>query len=120
MEASTSFQQLLYEERGDVAYLTLNRPEATNALSLQLSDEIVAAVEQVRQSADLKFAVVQGAGENFCAGDDLKEMARGLGATPTSTSSGCATTKTWPTPWRNWTRSPLPPWTATPLEVVSN
>jgi enoyl-CoA hydratase len=70
------FEQLIYEEREQVARITLNRPEVYNALSMQLSDEIVAAVEMVRQSTDLKFLVVRGAGENFCVGDDITEMHR--------------------------------------------
>lgn len=70
------FEQLIYEEREEVAWITLNRPEVYNALSMQLSDEIVAAVELVRQSTELKFLVVRGAGENFCVGDDITEMHR--------------------------------------------
>ncbi len=70
------FEQLIYEEREQVAWITLNRPEVYNALSMQLSDEIVAAVELVRQSTELKFLVVRGAGENFCVGDDITEMHR--------------------------------------------
>jgi enoyl-CoA hydratase len=70
------FEQLIYEEREQVARITLNRPEVYNALSMQLSDEIVAAVEMVRQSTELKFLVIRGAGENFCVGDDITEMHR--------------------------------------------
>ena len=77
MESTAVFEQLLYEERGDVAYLTLNRPEAHNALSMRLSDELVAAIERVRVTSELKFVVIRGAGDNFCVGDDLKEMAEG-------------------------------------------
>jgi enoyl-CoA hydratase/carnithine racemase len=70
------FKQLIYEERDQVAWITLNRPEVYNALSMQLSDEIVAAVERVRQLNELKFLVIRGAGENFCVGDDISEMHR--------------------------------------------
>jgi enoyl-CoA hydratase/carnithine racemase len=70
------FKQLVYEERDQVAWITLNRPEVYNALSMQLSDEIVAAVERVRQSSDVNFLVIKGAGENFCVGDDISEMHR--------------------------------------------
>ena len=69
-----NFEQLVYEEKEQVAWITLNRPEALNALSMKLSDEIVEAVERVRQSTKLKFLVIKGAGENFCVGDDIKEM----------------------------------------------
>jgi len=68
------YQQLIYEEEKDVARITLNRPEVYNALSMQLSDELVSAVERVRQSRDLYFLLIKGAGENFCVGDDITEM----------------------------------------------
>lgn len=68
------FHQLVFEERDDLARITLNRPEVRNALSMQLSDEIVAAIERIRQSTSIKLVVIQGAGETFCAGDDITEM----------------------------------------------
>ncbi len=68
------FEQLIYEEAEQVARITLNRPESLNALSMRLSDEIVAAVEKVRQSTDVKFLVIRGAGGNFCVGDNITEM----------------------------------------------
>lgn len=67
-------EQLIYEEDGAVARITLNRPERRNALSMQLSDELTAALEHVRDSKTLKALVIQGAGETFCAGDDITEM----------------------------------------------
>lgn len=69
-----NFKNLIYEEKDDTAFITLNRPKVYNALSRQLSDELLAAVELVRQSTSLKFLVIKGAGENFCVGDDIKEM----------------------------------------------
>ena len=69
-----NFEQLLYEEKDQVAFVTLNRPEVFNALSMKLSDELVAAIEMVRQSAVVKFLVIKGAGDNFCVGDDITEM----------------------------------------------
>ena len=68
------FEHLIYEEKERVARITLNRPEVLNALSMQLSDEIVKAIELVRQSTKLKFLVIQGAGNNFSVGDDITEM----------------------------------------------
>jgi enoyl-CoA hydratase len=66
--------QLRYEERGQVAWLTLNRPEVRNALSMQLSGELIAALERVQDSTELKVVVITGAGETFSAGDDIAEM----------------------------------------------
>lgn len=69
------FEQLLYEEQGPVLRITLNRPERRNALSMQLSEELVSAFELVQRSETAKVLVIQGAGATFCAGDDITEMA---------------------------------------------
>ncbi|MHA2180442.1 MAG: enoyl-CoA hydratase/isomerase family protein [Promethearchaeota archaeon] len=71
-----NFENLIYEEKDKTAFITLNRPEVKNALSMKLSDEIVAAIEIIRQSKKLKFLVIRGAGNNFCVGDDISEMMR--------------------------------------------
>lgn len=68
------FDNLIYKETDQVAWITLNRPDVMNALSMKLSEEIVAAIEIVRQSTKLKFLVIKGKGDNFCVGDDIKEM----------------------------------------------
>jgi enoyl-CoA hydratase len=68
------FKDLLYTEKDQVAWITLNRPKAYNALSMNLSDELVTAIEMVRKSTTLKFLVIKGAGDNFCVGDDITEM----------------------------------------------
>jgi enoyl-CoA hydratase len=68
------FKDLLYTEKEQVARIVLNRPKSYNALSMNLSDELVAAIEMVRKSTTLKFLVIKGAGGNFCVGDDITEM----------------------------------------------
>ena len=68
------FEQLIYEENKEVAKITLNRPEVLNALSMKLSDELVAAIGRVQESTSIKILVINGAGRNFCAGDDITEM----------------------------------------------
>ena len=68
------FENLIYNETDEVAWITLNRSHVMNALSMKLSEEIVAAIEIVRQSTKIKFLVIKGAGDNFCVGDDIKEM----------------------------------------------
>lgn len=67
-------QELLYEERDRTAFITLNRPHVRNCLSTKLSDELIGAIELVRASESLRFLVIRGAGETFCAGDDITEM----------------------------------------------
>jgi len=68
------FENLIYKEIEETAWLLLNRPEVMNALSMKLSEEIVEAIEIVRQSTKLKFLVIKGEGPNFCVGDDITEM----------------------------------------------
>ena len=69
-----NFEHLIYEEKEVVAYITLNRPKVLNALSMKLSDELVSAIEALRQSNKVKFLVIKGTGNNFSVGDDIREM----------------------------------------------
>jgi enoyl-CoA hydratase len=71
-----SFQHLIFEEQGDLARVTLNRPAVRNALSMTMSDELVEVTELVRQSTAIKYLIIQGAGGTFCAGDDINEMSQ--------------------------------------------
>ena len=68
---------LLVEERGRVLVLTLNRPRARNAISLELASALGEALEVLDRRDDLSVAVLTGAGGFFCAGMDLKGFARG-------------------------------------------
>lgn len=68
-----SFESVLYELNGSVATIQMNRPEALNALSLQLSKDLKAAIE--RAIADeVRAVVLTGSGRAFCSGGDLREM----------------------------------------------
>ncbi|MDO7282754.1 enoyl-CoA hydratase-related protein [Shouchella clausii] len=59
-----------------IARITLNRPQAANALSLALLDELEAACDWVAQEHNIRVVILAGAGEKaFCAGADLKERA---------------------------------------------
>lgn|SRR5690625_2679447 len=57
-----------------IGMITLNRPEAANALSTKLLDELNQTVEQIKSSASVRVVIITGNGEKaFCAGADLKE-----------------------------------------------
>jgi enoyl-CoA hydratase len=71
---ATDLKFLRYDEEGPVAWITLNRPQKRNALSIALSDELIRAIHQVQESESVKVLVITGAGETFCAGDDITEM----------------------------------------------
>ena len=67
--------EVLEVEAADgVAVLTLNRPAQRNALSRELMQEVVAALERVREDAGVRAVVIAGRGPAFCAGHDLSEM----------------------------------------------
>ncbi len=59
---------------GDTARITLNRPDVHNALSIELSDRLVEAIQTIKKSTEIKFVVIKGAGKSFCVGDDITEM----------------------------------------------
>ena len=68
--------EVLYERDGGVAWLTLNRPEARNAVNAALRDGLFKAFDRFDKDDAAQVLVVTGAGdEAFCAGGDLKEMA---------------------------------------------
>jgi enoyl-CoA hydratase len=69
-------KSLLLSMDGDTARITLNRPEVRNALSIELSDLLVDAIQTIKKSTEIKFVVIKGAGDTFCAGDDITEMVR--------------------------------------------
>jgi enoyl-CoA hydratase len=69
-----SEKPLILDIQGDLARITLNRPKVRNALSIELSDLLVEAIRTVKKLTAVKFVVIQGAGDTFCAGDDIKEM----------------------------------------------
>lgn len=67
---------VLYERRGPVAWLTINRPEARNALNKAARDGLLAGVRRFNDDPEARVLVLTGAGDKaFCAGGDLKEMA---------------------------------------------
>jgi len=67
---------ILYEVRDGIAWLTINRPEARNALGKEARDAFRVASESFANDENAKVLVITGAGDKaFCAGADLKEMA---------------------------------------------
>lgn len=67
---------LTYELRGRAAWLTLDRPDAMNALSDALIAAIVEALDRAAEDADARSVVIAANGRMFCAGADLKESQR--------------------------------------------
>jgi 2-(1,2-epoxy-1,2-dihydrophenyl)acetyl-CoA isomerase len=68
-----SFETVEYAIENSVAVIRMNRPEALNALSLQLSRDLAAAVEKAAADG-ARAAILTGSGRAFCSGGDLREM----------------------------------------------
>lgn len=68
---------LCIDRIGATAVLTMNRPEARNALDLELRAAFVSAVAEVRDDASVRAVVLTGAGGHFCAGGDVKTLSQG-------------------------------------------
>ncbi len=65
---------LLREDDAGVATLTLNRPRARNALSVEMLDALKGALDAIAKDEAVRVVVLAGSGPAFCAGHDLKEM----------------------------------------------
>ena len=70
-----SYQSILLETRGRVALITLNRPEALNALNAQMVSELNHALDAVHADVGIGCIVLTGSVKAFAAGADIKEMA---------------------------------------------
>jgi enoyl-CoA hydratase/carnithine racemase len=68
-------ETVLYEKRENIAIITLNRPDALNAINRQLRRELAEAITRFDGDKEAVVAIVTGAGRAFCAGRDLKERA---------------------------------------------
>src|SRR4051812_7983510 len=68
---------VLVEQRDRILVITINRPEAKNAVNAAVSRGLADAMDRLDGDAGLSVGVVTGAGGSFCAGMDLKAFARG-------------------------------------------
>ena len=68
---------VLVEVRGNVQIMTLNRPEARNAATLEMAEAMAAALDALDANPALSVGIITGAGGTFCAGMDLKGFLQG-------------------------------------------
>lgn len=69
-----AYEKLIYDRKGEITTVTLNRPKVHNALDKQLSAELNQVFRQVRADRACRVLILKGAGDTFCAGDDIKEF----------------------------------------------
>lgn len=70
-------QEVLTSEKDGVLIVTINRPEAKNAMTKAAAEGIAAAMDHLDASDDLRVGIITGAGGTFCSGMDLKGFLRG-------------------------------------------
>ncbi len=70
---------LILETRGHALHITLNRPDARNAMSLQMVNELMAVFDSIENDTSIRAVVLRGANGHFCAGGDIKDMATARG-----------------------------------------
>jgi enoyl-CoA hydratase/carnithine racemase len=71
---SMEYRHLIVKEEWPVGRITLNRPEKRNALSLELMEETIHALERLGMNRRIRAIVIEGAGSAFSAGHDLSEL----------------------------------------------
>lgn len=68
------FDDLLVEFKNNSVWITLNRPEASNAYSIGMVQALVEVLKHADMDTNVRVIVITGAGKNFCAGGDIKAM----------------------------------------------
>ena len=71
----TGTDHLIFEKANGVALLTMNRPEARNAMSGEMNQAMQEVLAEVELDKEIRCVVLTGAGKGFCAGGDVKGMA---------------------------------------------
>jgi len=76
MSSTLRLDNVLYEKKGPIAYVTLNRPKVLNALNQKTWEDLRAAFEDVRDDTAIRGVILTGAGDKaFIAGADISELA---------------------------------------------
>ncbi len=68
------YEDLIFEKNGPVTRITFNRPTKHNALTVSLQKQLHEAIREVKFDVDTRVLVITGAGNTFCAGDDIVEF----------------------------------------------
>lgn len=71
----SGFPTVVYEKKGNIAYVTLNRPQVLNIYNIQMRDDLYQTLSAIRDDSEVRVTILKGAGEKaFCAGADLSEF----------------------------------------------
>jgi methylglutaconyl-CoA hydratase len=79
-----NYEAIAYNKRDQISYITLNRPEAANAINIQMAVEVEEVCHQINQE-DTRVVVISGAGgKAFCSGEDLSQFSSAVLGEPPS------------------------------------
>ena len=70
----SKYKKIIFDRSGTITTITFDRPAAHNALDREMSDELADAVRAVKGDRECRFLIFRGAGDTFCAGDDIKDF----------------------------------------------
>ena len=69
-----SLSKVIFEKQGNIGLISINRPDALNALNTDVLKDLDCAIDKVIQDEDIYVAILTGAGKAFVAGADISEM----------------------------------------------
>lgn len=75
-KAPKDLAHIIYEKKGNIAYVTINRPEVRNALHTYAYNDLRACWHDIQRDPNIYCAIVTGTGQAFCAGRDVKFLAK--------------------------------------------
>jgi len=70
------YENIKYEVKGNIGYITINRPKALNALNMDVLNELTEALAEIEADDNIKAVIVTGDGKAFVAGADIAQMSR--------------------------------------------
>ena len=71
----SNFETIIYEKKGNVAFVTLNRPHVLNIYNVRMRDELYQVLDAIKNDDEVMVTILKGVGEKaFCAGADLSEF----------------------------------------------
>ena len=68
-----AYKTIIYEKKGQIGYITLNRPRAQNAINAQMAKELADACQRINQDGEISAVLLLAAGDNFSSGSDPEE-----------------------------------------------
>ena len=72
--AATSFEEIIYDVKDQVATVTLNRPDKLNAWTPKMQKEVYSAMADAEKDDGVRVIILTGAGRAFCAGADIQNL----------------------------------------------